>query len=83
MKALSVAVILSATLLMLSGCYSDNNNYLTPKEFPLRLEEAGIKVTSVRDIPGAPFKATSGNCGHGGKLRDRGLQIRPHLKSSG
>lgn len=60
MKAFSVAVILSATLLMLSGCYSDNNNYLTPREFPVRLEEAGIKVTSVRDIPGAPFKATSG-----------------------
>lgn len=60
MKALTVTAILYGALLMLSGCHFDDNNYLTPRDFPARLEEAGIKVSSVRDIPGAPFKATSG-----------------------
>lgn len=45
---------------LLSGCYSDDNNYLNPRDFAPRLEAQGIKVTSVRDLPGAPFKATSG-----------------------
>ena len=60
MKDLSVTAILCGILCLLSGCFSDDNNYLTPRDFPTRLEEAGIKVVSVRDIPGAPFKATSG-----------------------
>lgn len=60
MKALTVTAILCGALLMLSGCQFDDNNYLTPRDFPARLEAAGIKVSSVRDIPGAPFKATSG-----------------------
>ncbi len=60
MKALKLTAACAAALLMLCGCYSDDNNYLTPKDFAPRLEEAGIKVHSVRDIPGAPFKATSG-----------------------
>jgi hypothetical protein len=60
MKDLSVTAILCGILCLLSGCFSDNNNYLTPRDFPARLEEAGIRVVSVRDIPGAPFKATSG-----------------------
>lgn len=60
MKAMMMRGCLYALLLLLCGCYFDDNNYLTPRDFATRLEEAGIKVTSVRDVPGAPFKATSG-----------------------
>ena len=53
-------VLMFITAFMLSGCFSADNNYLTPRDFAPRLQEHGIKVTSVRDLPGAPFKATSG-----------------------
>ena len=59
MKTLFLILFLSAGVLFFSGCQADNN-YLTPRDFAARLEDAGIKVTSVRDLPGAPFKATSG-----------------------
>lgn len=47
-------------LLLAGGCFSADNNYLRPEDFASRLEQAGIKVSSVRPLPGAPFKATSG-----------------------
>lgn len=59
MKTLFLILFLSAGVLFFSGCQADNN-YLTPRDFAARLEDAGIKVTAVRDLPGAPFKATSG-----------------------
>jgi hypothetical protein len=59
MKRLTFLAALCAAAVLFSGCCSDSNNYLTPRDFPGRLEAAGIKVSSVRDIPGAPFKATS------------------------
>jgi len=57
-----IAAVFSACLFacLAGGCASEDNNYLRPEDFAPRLEEAGIKVTSVRPLPGAPFKATSG-----------------------
>ena len=59
MKEFFPAALLLFVTFFLCGCAA-NNNYLSPRDFVPRLEEAGIKVTSVRDIPGMPFKATSG-----------------------
>lgn len=59
-KLFSMTAAFAAALFMLGGCYSDNNNYLNPRDFASRLKEAGIEVGPVRDLPGAPFKATSG-----------------------
>ena len=57
----TAAVLLACLIACLAGgCASEDNNYLRPEDFAPRLEEAGIKVTSVRPLPGAPFKATSG-----------------------
>ena len=60
MRNFIAVLALCAVSGLLSGCYSDNNNYLSPRDFVPRLEEQGIRVASVRDLPGAPFKATSG-----------------------
>jgi len=60
MRILTAVLLLCSATFFLSGCYSDNNNYLSPRDFVPRLEEQGIRVASVRDLPGAPFKATSG-----------------------
>jgi hypothetical protein len=60
MQNLKAVLAACAAVLMLGGCFSDDNNYLQPRDFAPRLQEAGIKVTSVRDLPGEPFKATSG-----------------------
>ena len=57
----TAAVLLACLIACLAGgCASEDNNYLRPEDLAPRLEEAGIKVTSVRPLPGAPFKATSG-----------------------
>ena len=58
----TTAAVLFACLVacLAGGCASEDNNYLRPEDLAPRLEEAGIKVTSVRPLPGAPFKATSG-----------------------
>ena len=59
MKNVFLTALLPGVIFILCGCAA-GNNYLSPRDFVPRLEEAGIKVTSVRDIPGIPFKATSG-----------------------
>ena len=59
MKNVFLTALLPGVIFILCGCTA-GNNYLSPRDFAPRLEEAGIKVTSVRDIPGIPFKATSG-----------------------
>lgn len=60
MGKLKAVLAALAAVLMLGGCFSDDNNYLNPRDFASRLQEAGINVASVRDLPGEPFKATSG-----------------------
>lgn len=59
MRKLAAALLFGMVFLS-GGCFSGNNNYLSPRDFASRLEAQGIRVTSVRDLPGAPFKATSG-----------------------
>ena len=54
------ALLFCCVALLTGGCASADNNYLRPEDFAVRLNQAGIKTTSVRTIPGAPFKATSG-----------------------
>ena len=60
MKNSAKVLLLCMAALFIGGCALDDNNYLRPEDFAPRLEQAGIKVTSVRPLPGAPFKATSG-----------------------
>jgi hypothetical protein len=60
MKKWCMGAVCLLLMLILSGCFSEDNNYLNPRDFAPRLQEAGIAVDSVRDLPGAPFKATSG-----------------------
>jgi hypothetical protein len=60
MKKWCMGAVCLLLMLILSGCFSEDNNYLNPRDFAPRLQEAGIAVEGVRDLPGAPFKATSG-----------------------
>ena len=60
MRSLILSVLFCLTAVALCGCFSTDNNYLNPRDFASRLQESGIPVSSVRDLPGAPFKATSG-----------------------
>ena len=57
MKIFSLVILPVITVLLNGGCFSADNNYLKPEDFAVRLEQAGIKVSSVRPLPGAPFKA--------------------------
>ncbi|MDR0932777.1 MAG: hypothetical protein LBM70_07160, partial [Victivallales bacterium] len=58
-----LAVLSLASIVMFTGCATAyNNNYLRPEDFAAYLERDGIKVDSVRPLPGEPFRATSG-CG--------------------
>lgn len=60
MKNFPLAMVSLIAVFLLGGCFSADNNYLRPEDFASRLEQAGVKVSSVRALPGAPFKATSG-----------------------
>ena len=53
-------LIFCATVFVLGGCRTYDNNYLRPEDFAVRLREAGLEVKSVRPLSGEPFRATSG-----------------------
>ena len=54
------ALPLLAVLFLAAGCSSVRNNYLTPENFKVTLEQHGLKVDGVRELSPDPFRATSG-----------------------
>ena len=46
-------------MLWLTGC-AVNNNFLRPEDFADRLRLDGVTVEGVREVPGQPFRASSG-----------------------
>ena len=54
------AVPLLAAVFLAAGCSSVRNNYLAPENFKVTLEQHGLKVDGVRELPPDPFRATSG-----------------------
>ena len=57
-KKLAASGVLTVAILLCSGCFSPDNNYLRPADFARELRKNGIVIEQIRPLDPRPLGAT-------------------------